>query len=189
MPRNSRNLRIHNVFSFGPQPRIPCGCCPRYFFSLGGRKNHINATHPSSPISPSPNAPSAPPSPSPAPPSPSPTPPGPSPAPQPPSPPPALLSPAPTQQTASEPNRSTPSSSTTFNVPLGPPDRPHIDSDMTHNFLPRSPSNSPQNDAMGMDIDPRSPSPGVNENLDSTPGAKARPSQVRRVYHRQMNGK
>ena len=122
MPHNSRNLCIHNVFGFGPQPRIPCGHCPHYFFSLGGRKNHISATHPSSPISPSPSAPSTPPGPSPALPGP---PPGPSPAPQPPSPPPALLSPAPTQLTASKPHRSTPSSSTTFNIPLSPPDRPH----------------------------------------------------------------
>ena len=104
MPGNSRTLCIHNVFSFGLQPRILCGHCPHYFFSLGGCKNHINATHPSNPISPSPNAPSAPPSLSPALPSPSPAPPGPYPAPQPPSLPPALLSPAPTQQTASEPN-------------------------------------------------------------------------------------
>ena len=182
MPHNSRNLHIHNVFSFGPQPRIPCEHRPHYFFSLGGCKNHINATHLSSPVSPSPNAPSALHSLSPALPSPSP-------APQPPSPPPAPLSPAPTQQTASEPSQSIPSSSTTFNVPPSPPDGPHINSDMTHNFLPHSPSNSPQNNTMGMDIDPCSPSPGVNANLDSTPGAKACPSQVWHVYHRQMNSK
>ena len=181
MPHNSRNLHIYNVFGFGPQPRIPCGCCLCYFFSLGSHKNHISATHPSSPISPSPSAPSTLPGPSPTLPGPSPALPGPSPAP--PSPPPALLSPAPTQLTASEPHQSTPSSSTTFNIPLSLPDGPHIDSDMAHDFLSCSPSNSLQNDTMGMDIDPCSPSPGVNDNSDSTPGAKGCPSQVQCVYH------
>ena len=48
MPRkSSKNLRVHNVFSLGPQPTIPCSYpdCPRYFFDLAGCSNHIRTTH------------------------------------------------------------------------------------------------------------------------------------------------
>ena len=81
MPRkSSKNLCIHNVFALGPyQPTIPClhPDCPRSFFNLSGHRNHIMATHLSSPPPSSPsNLPPTSPSPPPILPSSPPTPPG-----------------------------------------------------------------------------------------------------------------
>ena len=77
----SKNLCIHNVFSLGLHPTIPClhPNCPPFFYNLGGCKNHIRAHHLSSPSPPSTpsSQPSIPPSPPPAPPSPPPVPPSP----------------------------------------------------------------------------------------------------------------
>ena len=47
--KSSRNLRVHNAFTLGPQqPTIPCSHpnCPRYFFNRAGCSNHIRAAHP-----------------------------------------------------------------------------------------------------------------------------------------------
>ena len=59
--KSSRNLRVHNTFTLGPQqPTIPCSHpnCPRYFFNRAGRSNHIRAAHPLG--VPPPNAPDSP---------------------------------------------------------------------------------------------------------------------------------
>ena len=48
MPRKfNRNLRVHNVFSLGPQPTLPCPHpnCSRSFFDLSGHSNHMRTTH------------------------------------------------------------------------------------------------------------------------------------------------
>ena len=61
--KSSGNLRVHNVFTLGPQqPTLPCSYpnCPRYFFNRAGRSNHIRAAHPPSVSLPdAPNSPQA----------------------------------------------------------------------------------------------------------------------------------
>lgn len=60
----NRNLRIHNAFTLGsPPPTLSCPYCPRWFYSRGGRTQHIRANHqavgseppePDPPVAPSP---------------------------------------------------------------------------------------------------------------------------------------
>ena len=107
----SKNLCIHNVFSLGPQPTIPClyPNCSHFFYSLGGHKNHIRVNHLSSPSPPSTSPPISP-SPPPVPPSPPHIPPSP------PHIPPSLPSTSP----PAIPNSQTPSSPSALNIPLSP---------------------------------------------------------------------
>ena len=45
--RSSKNLRVHNIFSLGPQPTIPCSYpnCSHFFFNLSGHNSHIRTVH------------------------------------------------------------------------------------------------------------------------------------------------
>ena len=47
--RSSKNLHIHNIFSLGPQPTIPCSYpnCSHFFFNLSGHNSHMRTVHPS----------------------------------------------------------------------------------------------------------------------------------------------
>lgn len=53
--KRNRNLRVHNVFTLGPQqPTLPCADpdCPRFFWNLSGRNSHIRSAHPFVPAPP-----------------------------------------------------------------------------------------------------------------------------------------
>lgn len=244
MPRKSnRNLRVHNIFTLGPQqPMIPCSHpdCPRYFFSRAGRSNHMRAAHsPNVSLPEAPNSPQAPVQPS---------------------------------SPKSGPNQSPPLSPFTFHFPSSLSSHEfepvlNKDSPIWHNirssspayssespsegrsrqssehpdsllgdtplnsdvdfefppvdFTPFSDAESLPEDSMGMDVDPTTPSSSqrdstsrskanfprastvgsdvgqtptlpshaVDDNSSSSPGTEVPPRRVRRVYHRQMNGK
>ena len=45
--RSSKNLHVHNIFSLGPQPTIPCSYpnCSHFFFNLSGRNSPMRTVH------------------------------------------------------------------------------------------------------------------------------------------------
>ena len=45
--RSSKNLHVHNIFSLGPQPTIPCSYpnCSCFFFNLSGCNSHMRTVH------------------------------------------------------------------------------------------------------------------------------------------------
>lgn len=207
MPRkSSRNLRVHNIFALGlQQPTIPCRHpgCPRYFFNSAGRINHMRAAHPSGPSVPSPPSPPPAPLSSPqdrqtqSPPS-SPT--SPSHFPSTPTFEPQLNSDNPIwhnmrssspfhgSESPSE-NESNHSSESSGSSSASTPQNADLDSEVPPTEPARhSDANFLREDSVGMNIDPPSPSPSVNEDSPSTSGTQAPPPRARRVYHRQMNG-